>query len=117
MTKKLMNMEINPYITLWILSFLTDRKQRVRFKNILSTPITTNTGAPQGCVLSPILFTLYTSDCRSSFEDCHIIKYADDTVLLGLFGKNGHCNYDNSVNDFVKYCNDNCLSLNVKKTN
>jgi hypothetical protein len=74
MANKLINMEVNPYLTLWITSFLTDRSQYVRFNSATSESLTMNTGAPQGCVLSPILFTLYTSDCRAQDNRCKIVN-------------------------------------------
>ena len=66
LTVKLNRMCINPHISLWINSFLTDRIQRVLFLNSFSDQTHTNTGAPQGCVLSPVLFSLYSSDYRLS---------------------------------------------------
>ncbi len=39
--------------------FLSDRPQAVRMGSITSTTII-NIGAPQGCVLSPFLYALYT---------------------------------------------------------
>ena len=69
------------------MQFLVGRKQCVKFKDAMSSMITTNTGAPQGCCSSPILFTLYTSDCRSGYDDVEIIKYAHDTVIIGLMSK------------------------------
>uniref|UniRef100_A0A8C2DCQ4 Alkylated DNA repair protein AlkB homologue 8 N-terminal domain-containing protein n=1 Tax=Cyprinus carpio TaxID=7962 RepID=A0A8C2DCQ4_CYPCA len=35
----------------------------VRVGSNTSSTVTLNTGAPQGCVLSPLLFTLLTHDC------------------------------------------------------
>ncbi|KAL0150358.1 hypothetical protein M9458_054360 [Cirrhinus mrigala] len=57
----------------WITSFLTDRQQLVRLGKFTSHSRTTSTGAPQGCVLSPLLFSLYTNDCTSkdSFTTPH----------------------------------------------
>ena len=45
---------------LWIKDFLTDWPQSVRMGSHLSSPLSLSTGAPQGCVLSPFLFSLYT---------------------------------------------------------
>lgn len=50
-----------------ILVFLTDGPQTVQVGNIRSNTITLSTAPPpQGCVLSPLLFTLLTHDCTSS---------------------------------------------------
>uniref|UniRef100_A0A8C7YZR7 Reverse transcriptase domain-containing protein n=1 Tax=Oryzias sinensis TaxID=183150 RepID=A0A8C7YZR7_9TELE len=63
---------------LWILDFLTARPQRVRVGSHTSTALTLSTGSPQGCVLSPLLYTLYTQDCTSTHPSNTIIKFADD---------------------------------------
>ncbi|KAI2649292.1 putative RNA-directed DNA polymerase from transposon BS [Labeo rohita] len=44
----------------WIINFLTGRQQLVRLGKLKSRTLTISTGAPQGCVLSPLLFSLYT---------------------------------------------------------
>lgn len=66
MGRKLLQMDVNPHLVLWVLSFLIGRHQWVRVNGHLSSHLTISTGAPQGSVISPILFTLYTNDCRSS---------------------------------------------------
>ena len=57
MIKKLLNLEVNPQIIMWVNCFLTNREQRVKVNSKVSPILVTNTGAPQGCVLSPVLFT------------------------------------------------------------
>lgn len=41
-------------------------------------------GSPQGCVLSPFLYALYTHDCVPSHHSNIIIKFAHDTKVVGL---------------------------------
>ncbi len=81
-----------------------------------SNSITLNVGAPQGCVLSPLLYSLYTHDCVSSHSSTSIVKFADDTVVLGLISNNDETAYLDEVERLTSWCQDKCLSLNVSKT-
>ena len=118
--EKLMNMNINSNIILWLKDFLTGRLQYVRFKDSCSPVIEINTGAPQGCVLSALLFTLYTSDCQASHTKNVIMKYADDTVVVGFVDRKDETSdtnvYFEEIAKFHDWCNTNYLNLNVKKT-
>ena len=104
------------HLILWIKNFLADRSQRVRIENSLSDILITNTGVPQGCVLSPKLFSLYTSDYTTQSGFCSLNKYADDTALSGMIFNDNETAYRNEVSKLVQWCEDNSLVLNVKKT-
>ena len=65
----------------WILDFLTVCHQVVRVGNSLSATLILNTVAPQGCVLSPLLYPLFTQACVAKHKSNTIIKYADDTTV------------------------------------
>ena len=60
---KLETLGLDPALSNWILGFLTGRPQVMRVGNNISTPLILNTGALQGCVLSPLLYSLFTHDC------------------------------------------------------
>ena len=45
----------------WIKSYLTDWTQKVLIDEFLSDPVMLKCGVPQGSVLGPILYTLFTS--------------------------------------------------------
>ena len=67
----------------WTKDCLTDRPQYVRLQGCESDVMVCSTGSPQGTVLSPFLFTLYTSDFRYSTDSCHLQKFSDDTAIVG----------------------------------
>ena len=113
MALKLLSLDVCPKLILWITSFLVNRSQTVSFKQTLSLPRSTSTGSPQGTVLSPVLFTLYTNDCTGS-PITPFIKYSDDTALQDL--SNSDSVYFEEVYKFVDWCKNNYLNLNVKKT-
>ncbi|PIK33981.1 hypothetical protein BSL78_29198 [Apostichopus japonicus] len=75
-----------------------------------------STGAPQGTVLAPFLFTLYTSGIRSTDLSCPLIKFADDTALVGRIKNDDDRIYREQIANFVAECDRNYLHLNVSKT-
>ncbi|KAI5608782.1 hypothetical protein C0J50_6351 [Silurus asotus] len=75
---KLVDLGFNTSTCNWIMDFLTNRPQQVRSGAICSNTITLNTGVPHGCVLSPFLYPLFTSDCRPVNGSNSIIKFAVD---------------------------------------
>ncbi len=107
---------LNTSLCDWIQDFLTARPQVVKVGQFTSKSITLNVGAPQGCVLSPLLYSLYTHDCVSSHSSTSIIKFADDTVVLGLINNEDEAAYLDEVERITSWCQDNCLPLNVSKT-
>ena len=76
-------MKLPSSVISWIFDYLASRHQYVRLNGLLSSAISTNIGAPQGTVLATFLFALYTADCRSTDESCPLVKFADDTELVG----------------------------------
>ncbi len=71
-----------------ILDFLTGIPQSVCVGRITSSTTTLSTGAPQGCVLSSLHFMLLSHDCTAKFSSNHVIKFADDTSVVGLISNN-----------------------------
>ncbi|KAL0186728.1 hypothetical protein M9458_018398, partial [Cirrhinus mrigala] len=113
---KLAQLSVPSSICQWISSFLTDRQQLVRLGKFTSHSRTTSTGAPQGCVLSPLLFSLYTSDCTSKDTSVMLLTFADDTTLIGLINDGDESAYRQEVKELAVWCSHNNLELNKLKT-
>ena len=96
--------------------FDINRKQRVRLGKLVSESRSISTGAPQGCVLSPLLFSLYTNNCTSSHPSVKFLKFADDTTLIGLISNGDEAAYREEVNSLASWCSQNHLELNALKT-
>ncbi len=111
---KLNLLGLNASLCNWILDSLTGRPQSVGHNT--SSTTTLSTDAPQGCVLSLLLFTLLTHDCTAKFSSNLIIKFADDTTVVGLISNNDETPYREEVAQLVEWCGANNLSLNVSKT-
>ena len=116
LVQKLLNMKLPSTVISWIFDYLTNRLHYVRLNGVLSYVICTNIGAPQGTVLAPFLFSLYTADCRSTDESCPSAKFADDTELAGKVSNDRDALYHKQIENFLNWCDENYLYLNVYKT-
>ncbi|KAK3546942.1 hypothetical protein QTP86_005332 [Hemibagrus guttatus] len=82
-----------------------------------------NTIIPQHLIEKLSLLGLNTSLCNWILDfltgrphSNHIIKFADDTTVVGLFSKNDESAYREEVQQLTAWCKANSLSLNVDKT-
>ena len=116
LVEKLKDLNVDTGTCNWILDFLTQRSQTVKVGNITSEPVVVNTGSPQGCVLSPLLFTLLTHDCTARFKSNLIIKFADDTTVVGLITDDEEAAYREEVEQLAVWCKAHNLALNTEKT-
>ncbi|KAI3360254.1 hypothetical protein L3Q82_014563, partial [Scortum barcoo] len=96
---------------------LINRPQVVRIGDNTSSTLVLSTGTPQGCVLSPALFTLFTSDCSAIHSTNTIVKFADiDTTVVGLISDNDETHYREEIQHLTQWCSNNNLVLNTSKT-
>ncbi len=104
LVNKLSALGFHPVTCSWIKDFLTNRPQSVKLGPHLSSTRTLSTGSPQGCVLSPLLFTLYTADCRPVHANNTIAKFADDTTVVGLITGGDESAYGDEVLNLSAWC-------------
>ncbi|KAK3569833.1 hypothetical protein QTP86_005863 [Hemibagrus guttatus] len=89
--------------------------QAVRVGKHVSPSLTLSTGALQGCVLSPLLYSLYIYDCVATSSSTNI-KFVNDTAVVGLISNNDKTAYLEDIKNLETRCQDNNLLLNISKT-
>ena len=105
---KLRTLGLNTSHYKWILDFVTARPQVVRVGNNTSATLILNTEASQGCLLSPLLYSMFIHDCMARHYS-NIIKFADDATVEGLITDNDATAYREEVRDLAMWCQDNNL--------
>jgi hypothetical protein len=106
----------------WIKSYLVNRSFYVNIENTKSAVFQLLYGVPQGSVLGPLLFILYTTPLSTvisnSAAEHHL--YADDTQLfLSFSAADFHSNIthlENTISEVSNWMSSNFLSLNPSKT-
>ena len=114
----LLDLQVTPGLILWIRSFLCDRPQRVCLgKGCFSNELVLNTGAPQGCVLSPLLFSIYTNEATNNNSILTLIKFADDMALVArLVDEHSLSQYFLYIDSLIHWFDASFLVLNAQKT-
>lgn len=82
LTQTLVNININPNLTLLIRNYLSDRYSSVQINDSFSSMRSVPLGCVQGSVLGPSLFNIYTRGLGHDFpEHFFKISYADDSYV------------------------------------
>ena len=116
--QKLSNLGLGKSSLDWCRSYLTDRRQKTKFKKYLSAEETVTSGVPQGSIMGPILFISFINDLPENFQNCKILTYADDTqiIISAKTGKQIKKLLEHLIDSAQKWYAKNSLLNNATKT-
>ena len=101
----------------WFISYLAGRRQEVRGGS-LSLPL--SHGVPQGSLVGPILFSIFTNDLPSYLPHGRLVSYADDTQLLDSAHPRNlsdlKARQEDTLRAVLSYFTSNSLKMNPAKT-
>ena len=120
MLYKLCSVGIRGSVLSILTKFLSNRSQQVMVDGCRSKLVNIVSGVPQGSVLGPVLFLLYTSELFSILEN-KLIGYSDDSTLTAVVPSPGIrvAVAESLIRDFGRVselCDLWGMELNVSKT-
>lgn len=119
LTKDLKDLGIPKHIAKFIYNAVACKNMYFNINGELTDPRISTVGLPQGCILSPILYSIYTRKLYSLLPpECTLVEFADDIAILARSRDPLHCIrvLQNCLNIFSRFLFDRGLEICPDKT-
>ena len=104
----------------WFESYLMGRVQKVRVGSSLSAALPITHGVPQGAILSPLLFCIYTNDLPTVTQTSDLNSFVDDSKISLTFpveeASEAKHKLETDLHLVAEWCCKNSLLINPEKT-
>ena len=116
--EKLTEYHVGPDGIAFLKSYLEGRVQRTLVNNTYSDWLPVHQGVPQGSVLGPLLYIMYSNDIAQKIENSGFAFYADDTVLYSKKKSitQAGCDLQEDLDNLSAWCSENEIFINPNKT-
>lgn len=117
--EKLTYIKVPKFLAINLIKLYLEREISIKVNNRVYGPRKISSGLPQGSVLSPILFNIYTKDFHHIWDDrITVLQYADDFVIYSKNNSIGNCHKDLKHIMYVshEYFSNNGFSISAEKS-
>ena len=108
--RKMIEMEIPNWLTKWTAGFLTNRWQRVKYKNIVSEWKQVGSGVPQGTKFGPLGFIILINSMSAD------MKFVDDSTLYEIISNTNDSSLSDRGQELADWSKAHNMILNPTKT-
>ncbi len=111
--KCLLDLGVRPSLIPWICSFMSNRRQRVRYQGYISDWEYSSCGAAQGTILGPMIFQALINNALQDQTDHW--KSVDDMTLAQRWTSHHPCTHEQMLNEFGIWVEEHKIKHNSKK--
>jgi hypothetical protein len=114
--RKLGDMGVVPGLLKLFASYLSERRQFVRYGPYHSASYKTLSGISQGSNLGPLLFNILINDLPAQVQSSMIMMFADDVKVIKVIHTSNDCmDLQRDINAVYRWSTLNKLNFNIKK--
>ena len=116
--RKLLQTNIPDTIIKFIANYIKGRKAYTKYRNHISSQRQLKTGVPQGGILPPTLFNIYTADIAPPRPPVQVMVYTDDITITSTHTRTSEANKYTQLYLHIVFAwtKENNLTLNPDKT-
>ena len=109
---------IYPLLLSWLCSYISEREQQVLVNGEQSQSTRVLSGIPQGSVLDPLLFLIYSNSITKVplSQRTKIVLYADDMLMYKpICAQSCYVELQQDINSIYQWSQENLMSFNPTK--
>lgn len=114
--RKLAKFLVSNALLKWLSSYSYNRKQYVKVNSSKSTTFNVLSGAGQGTILGPLLFTVFFDDSNIDLSGVYYMNFADDKQIAVIVKRAADTQkLQSAIDHLMAWCDNNRLFANESK--